>query len=116
MVAAVGDLDVACGVDRHPVRAAEWAAAASPSANAGEPLPARVVTSAVAAFDGNQLIEVYSDQENPDTVFIWEKWDSRGHYDTYLAWRIENGLMDALAAYMDTSGLRIINMDAHPDV
>ena len=68
------------------------------------------------AFDGNQLIEVYSDQENPDTVFIWEKWESRGHYDTYLAWRIETGLMDALAPYMDTSGLRIINMDAHPDV
>lgn len=68
------------------------------------------------AFDGNEAIEVYSSQEDPDTVLLWEKWAAKANYDAYLAWRMETGLMDVLAPFMDTSKLRIVNLDAHPDV
>lgn len=68
------------------------------------------------AFQGNQSIEVYTDQENPDLVILWEKWGARSDYDAYLAWRMETGLMDVLAPFMDTAKLRIVNLDAHPDV
>jgi quinol monooxygenase YgiN len=68
------------------------------------------------AFDGNEGIEVYTDQENPDLVLLWEKWRARSDYDAYLAWRMETGLLDALAPFMDTANVRIVNLDAHPDV
>jgi len=68
------------------------------------------------AFAGNEGIEVYSDQDDPDLVFLWEKWATRADYDAYLAWRMETGLMDVLAPFMDTSKLRIVNLQDHPDV
>ena len=68
------------------------------------------------AFEGNEGIEVYTDQENPDLVVLWEKWRARSDYDAYLAWRMETGLMDVLAPFMDAANLRIVNLDAHPDV
>lgn len=45
------------------------------------------------AFEGNESIEVYADQENPVLVVLWEKWRARSDYDAYLAWRMETGLM-----------------------
>jgi quinol monooxygenase YgiN len=63
------------------------------------------------AFEGCELVEVYTDNDNPDLVILWEKWGSRENYDAYLAWRIETGLMDALAAFMDTTTLQIHNLD-----
>lgn len=68
------------------------------------------------AFAGNEGIETYSDQENPDLVFLWEKWATRADYEAYLAWRMETGLMDVLAPFMDTSRLRIVHLQAHEDV
>ena len=68
------------------------------------------------AFEGCESIEVYSDQENPDLIVLWEKWATRGNYDTYLAWRMETGLMYVLAPVMDTQALRIVNLNAHAGV
>jgi quinol monooxygenase YgiN len=31
---------------------------------------------------------------------IVEQWDTRGHYEKYLAWRTESGVMDEFAAMM----------------
>jgi quinol monooxygenase YgiN len=68
------------------------------------------------AFEGCESIETYTDNENPDLVVLWEKWATRANYDAYLAWRMETGLMDVLAPFMDTGSLRIVNLDAHSDV
>jgi quinol monooxygenase YgiN len=68
------------------------------------------------AFEGCESIEVYADNEDPDRIVLWEKWAERANYDAYLAWRMETGLMDVLAPFMDTQNLRIVNLDAHADV
>lgn len=68
------------------------------------------------AFAGNEGIETYSDQDDPDLVVLWEKWATRADYEAYLAWRMETGLMDVLAPFMDTSKLRIVHLQAHQDV
>ncbi len=43
------------------------------------------------AFEGCRDIKVFHDAQT-DTFVLIEKWDSFDHYDTYLAWRVENGL------------------------
>ena len=49
-------------------------------------------------YDG--CIEVYAtqDQDAPTTIVAVEKWESRQHYEKYLAWRTESGAMDGIAA------------------
>ena len=76
----------------------------------------KVVLIDTRAFAGNEGIETYSDQDNPDLVVLWEKWATRAEYEAYLAWRMETGLMDVLAPFMDTSKLRIVHLQAHQDV
>lgn len=76
----------------------------------------RVALADTRAFEGCESIETYSDQEEPDRVMLWEKWATRANYDAYLAWRMETGLMDVLAPFMDTQTLRITNLGAHADV
>ena len=48
------------------------------------------------AYDGAELIEAYSDSDNPDVIVVWEKWESRPHQEAYLKWRMESGTMDSL--------------------
>lgn len=48
-------------------------------------------------FDGCLLVEVYTDQDDPNKILLWEKWESRAHQEKYLAWRIETGMMETLA-------------------
>ena len=52
------------------------------------------------AFEGCELVEAYSDQDDPDTVFLWERWASRQNQEAYLAWRIETGTLDDMARFM----------------
>ncbi|HJP15847.1 MAG TPA: antibiotic biosynthesis monooxygenase [Acidimicrobiales bacterium] len=55
------------------------------------------------AFEGNVSIETYVDQDNPDRIFLWEKWETRENYEAYLAWRMETGMMDMLGPLLDGS-------------
>lgn len=41
--------------------------------------------------DGCQSLELTVNQDNPDNMIIVMRWESRGHYDTYRAWREANG-------------------------
>ena len=43
------------------------------------------------AYDG--CIDIYAtqDQDNPTTIIAIEKWETRQHYEKYLAWRTERG-------------------------
>ncbi|HAQ04412.1 MAG: putative quinol monooxygenase [Acidimicrobiales bacterium] len=49
------------------------------------------------AFDGCESVETYVDQDDPDKVYLWEKWATRENYEQYIAWRIETGMLEALA-------------------
>ncbi len=52
------------------------------------------------AFEGCELVETYTDQDNPDLVVLWEKWAARGNQEAYLAWRLETGMLDAIGPFM----------------
>jgi len=52
------------------------------------------------AFDGCQLVEFYQNQAKPGSMLLYELWDSKEHQQKYLAWRTEQGMLDALAEYL----------------
>ena len=52
------------------------------------------------AFEGCLSVETYVDQDDPDRVYLWEKWATRENYESYIAWRSETGMLEALAAVL----------------
>lgn len=51
-------------------------------------------------FDGCNSITVHRDQDDSNNMVIVENWESRQHYETYLAWRTERGDMEKLGAWL----------------
>ena len=53
------------------------------------------------AHDGCISVETLQNSDDADHVVVVETWESRGHYETYLAWQRDRGtsarLMEALA-------------------
>jgi quinol monooxygenase YgiN len=47
--------------------------------------------------DGCQGVEVTTNLDNPDNLFLVERWATRKHYEDYLAWRQQRGDIDKLA-------------------
>ena len=45
------------------------------------------------AFDGNIDIIALQNQEDPDTIVLYERWETRENYEKYLAWRTETGMI-----------------------
>lgn len=48
------------------------------------------------AFDGCIKVELHTETNSPDTVFMIEEWASKPAYEKYLAWRGERGDMEKL--------------------
>ncbi len=67
------------------------------------------------AFDGCESIDVFTDADNPDTIVLWESFETRAHHEAYLAWRVKTGLLDMLAPIL-ASDLQVTYLDNHPDV
>jgi len=65
------------------------------------------------AFDGCISVETFVDADNPDTVMLIEDWESKPQQETYLAWRIENGMIDLLGPVL-AEPLEMRYLDAHP--
>ena len=49
-------------------------------------------------YDGCISLDTLQNQEDPDTIMLVENWESKAHYDKYLAWRKETGAFDQLAS------------------
>jgi len=47
------------------------------------------------SFDGCEEVVTLID-EQAETLMLVERWASHDHYDRYLAWRMENGLVELL--------------------
>ena len=47
-------------------------------------------------FDGCIKLDLHTENEAPDTVFMVEEWASKTAYEKYLAWRAQRGDMDKL--------------------
>ena len=57
------------------------------------------VVSDTRSYDGCQDITIYA-EDNGEGVVMVEHWDSKAHYEKYLNWRIETGVMDKLGAML----------------
>lgn len=49
------------------------------------------------AYEGFVDIAVVQNQDDSDVIVAIEQWETRGHYEKYLAWRTETGVLAALA-------------------
>ena len=64
---------------------------------------------ATRSFDGCIYIYITKDQDNPAQLIIVELWESRAHYEKYLAWRTERGDMEVLGAMMENPSWRFLD-------
>ena len=53
------------------------------------------------SYEGNQSVDVYQRADDPDTCIIHGQWDSQGHYEKYLAWREETGVLSAFVEALE---------------
>ena len=51
-------------------------------------------------YEGCQGIDVQQNQEDSSNLVMVEKWDSRHHYEKYLGWRTETGVIDKLGSML----------------
>ena len=52
------------------------------------------------AYDGCRGLVSWLDQDR-STIVLTEQWDSFDHYDRYLAWRAETGVLAAAAGLLE---------------
>ncbi|MBT6441322.1 MAG: antibiotic biosynthesis monooxygenase [Alphaproteobacteria bacterium] len=48
------------------------------------------------SYDGCISLNTYRDQDDPDVFVLVEHFESKAHYETYLAWRVETGVFAQL--------------------
>jgi len=72
-------------------------------AGAGDGLVAKLkeILPDTRSYDGNHSIAVYQKQDDPDTCIIQGVWDSQGHYEKYIAWREESGVLGAFVEALE---------------
>ena len=49
-------------------------------------------------YEGNIDIYMTRDHDDPNTLVLVEQWETRPHYERYLAWRTETGVGEKLAS------------------
>ena len=54
------------------------------------------------SYDGCLGVDTYQSQDDSDVLIMVEKWESRAHYDKYLGWRQETGVLESLAAALES--------------
>ena len=50
------------------------------------------------SYAGCQGIDIYNNADDSTNFVFYERWDSREHYQKYLSWRTETGVLDKLGA------------------
>jgi len=53
------------------------------------------------SFDGCIGLFVSQNQDDPSNFVIVETWETRQKYEAYLAWRVERGDIEAMAATLE---------------
>ena len=67
--------------------------------------------SVTLAYDGCQSITLNLNVDNRNNFVMTEVWDSKEHYEKYLAFRTEEGTMDAIASMcLDVPTIRIFDI------
>ncbi|MCO4747937.1 MAG: antibiotic biosynthesis monooxygenase [Proteobacteria bacterium] len=52
------------------------------------------------AYEGCLGVDLWLPEDNDSNVLFFERWATRANQEAYFAWRIETGLMDALAPFL----------------
>ncbi len=52
------------------------------------------------SFDGCISIAVVQNQDDPTGLVVLEQWNSRQHYERYLQWRTETGVLNELVSML----------------
>ena len=50
------------------------------------------------AYAGCQGVDIYGNLDESTNLIFYERWDTRGHYEKYLSWREETGVLNELGA------------------
>jgi len=66
------------------------------------------------AYAGCQGIDIYGNLDNTGNLVFYEWWESRDHYQKYLAWRTETGTVAQLGTKL--TGPPSIRYDQRVDV
>ena len=54
------------------------------------------------SYEGCHAVYFVQNQDDPSNLEFFSKWDSKQHYDKYLQWRIDSGVMEEVAnKYLD---------------
>lgn len=53
------------------------------------------------AYDGCKGLTVQRNMDDSAGVMLIEQWESRAHYDKYLAWRQETGVLGKIVALLE---------------
>jgi quinol monooxygenase YgiN len=51
-------------------------------------------------YDGCTAVQVIENQDDSLNLVVFETWESRQHYEKYLAWRAETGALEALGTML----------------
>lgn len=52
------------------------------------------------AYDGCHELVAYRNRDNPADIIEVQRWESRDHYEQYIAWRTETGMADHLISML----------------
>ena len=64
------------------------------------------------AFEGCESVEVYSADNHPAPVVLWEKFAVKENHQAYLKWRMDTGLPELLAPVL-AGNLQVTYLDSH---
>ena len=53
------------------------------------------------SYKGCHWVKLATNIENENVLEAVSQWDSKEHYDTYIKWRIETGVVAALREFLD---------------
>ena len=54
------------------------------------------------SYEGCHAVYFVQNQDDSSNLEFFSKWDSKQHYDKYLQWRIDSGVMEEVAnKYLD---------------
>ena len=53
------------------------------------------------SYDGCISVEFIQNQDDPDTLIAYERWETREHYEKYFKWRTESGTLTPLGPLVE---------------
>jgi quinol monooxygenase YgiN len=56
-----------------------------------------IILKETRSYEGCHAVYFVQNQDDPSNLEFFSKWDSKQHYENYLQWRIDSGVMEEVA-------------------